>query len=206
MNKTWYWFRNVFWYHYRWHTIGALCAVFFVVYFTVSMVTKETPDFCYMLVADELGMDLPVDEWDGPAAEILGDLNGDGKVVIYGLMLGFSNSEMGMASRVKFFAEMTNEELLLIVMDEKLIEEMGDMAATGDGLMPLADLGLPSEAGRPWLVRVEPPPLFRAIGVERDFYLFVKALTPEKRERPEVRARFEQAAKFAKMLLEMSNP
>ncbi|MCL2747116.1 MAG: hypothetical protein FWE59_00480 [Oscillospiraceae bacterium] len=200
-----HWFQNTFWYHYKWHTIGVLGGIALVAFSVASVLGREIPDFKYILVADGFAGDTYI-EWTDLATERLADLNGDGQVIVHGMALGFSNSEMGMASRIKFQAELTNDELLVLVLDEATLTDLGYMVESGDFLMPLSDLGLPSLPDSPWLMRVDPPPSLESLGAVRDFYLCVRALTPEKRADPEIWVHYEQAIAFANMLWEMNQP
>ena len=196
-----HWFENKFWYHYKWHAIGVIGAVLMLALFVTSVINRETPDFIYLLAVEDFFGELQLDEWDDPAREHLSDLNGDGRVIIQSLFLAFDDSEMGMAARVKFTAEMLNDDLILMVVDKKTLSTLRD--DTGF-LLDLSELGLSPPEGSPWCKRVEPPSLLRQAGVKSDFYLCVKALSPQKRARPEVQASYEQAAAFARMIFEMS--
>jgi len=197
-----HWFRNTFWYHYKWHTIAILSAALMVVSFIVSMLNRELPDFSYVLAYEGVVGEISTDVWDDLARTALSDINGDGKVVLFGQALCFDDaSELGYASRVKFMTQLADDSLLLFVLDEATLR---DLDRQGEDFLPLSELGLPAESDRPWLLRVEPPALLRELGVDSDFYLCIKALPPKKRDRPETQALYEQAAVFANIILETS--
>ena len=196
-----HWFQNSFWYHYKWHAVAGLCVTLFAVSFIVSLIGRERPDFSYLFAIEDQPGPAPLEAWNEFAEQRLSDSNGDGKVIVRGVGLGFNDSPAGIANRITFTALMTDDETLLMVLDESALAGFEGQA---DVFLPLSELGLPSEPGRPWLLRVEPPVLYRRLGIERNFYLCVKALTPEKRARSGTQTLYEQAAEFGRMLLEMS--
>ena len=202
LKRAGHWFTNVFWYHYKWHAVIALFLTLVAGYSLVSIINQERPDFTYLFAVEGRLVEAEVlDEWNQSAGDRLADVNGDGKVVVFGSPLGFDGSEYGMANRMKFTAEISSDDLLLLVVDESTLAGFEDQS---DFFLPLGELGLPSDPDRLWTLRVEPPAGIRMRGVEEAFYLCVKDLPPEKRARPEIRAQYEQAAVFAGMLIEFS--
>ena len=199
-----HWFQNVFWYHYKWYFLGSLFIAVLAVFFVVTIASSSAPDFSYILALEGVEGSLPLDDWDIPAAQRLADLDGDGKVTIGSRMLGLTDSQMGMASHVVFTAELMSGDCLLMVLDEATLSRLGDAHEQSKALLALSELGLPSEADRPWLARVAPPPILRAVGYTEDCFLCIKGRSSGAASGKNAGQAYEQAALFAEMLLEMS--
>ena len=71
-----------YWYHYKWHTLGAIAVVVVLAVLIVQMVTKNEPDYTLNIVTEK-PLAQPVLNWLKAELEVYGqDLDGDGYVEV----------------------------------------------------------------------------------------------------------------------------
>ena len=81
MNKALKWLDN-FWYHYKWTVIIVAFVAIFLVVAVGQMVNKEKVDAYVMYAGPTSFMPSEIDEMQSAFANVMGDLNGDGKRVV----------------------------------------------------------------------------------------------------------------------------
>ncbi len=201
MKRFLHWFQNSFWFHYKWHTLGALFVGVLVILFVIDMVNKENPDFSYIVAFEGYALPDLLTGIDRSAEEVLSDINGDGKVIVSGEALGLDDSQMGVASRVKFTTMLVDANNLVFILDTPT---MNMLAREENAFVPLDTLGLPVDDGNPSFLRVDQTPAFQALGLTGDFplYLCLKQLTQEQLLQPHTQAQMQQAVAFARFLLQ----
>lgn len=196
-----HWFRNSFWYHYKWHTLGALFGVILITMMIVELANREHPDFTYVMALESVALSEQLNELDSLAEGVLKDTNGDGEVLVRGTMLGFDDrTQMGMAARIKFTAELSDSNMLLFILDEPTATQRQELIGA---FLPLSELGLPSEPAYPHMLRVDDSPVFRRMGLQDNIRLYacIKALPTDERAKDDVRAAYEQAVEMVRLLI-----
>lgn len=135
IDKIKYWFTNVFWFHYRFHTIAVLGGLVILAAVIQSCVTNRDPDFTVAVVTY---MPLTYNETEKLREELaghIGDINGDGIETAEFLHLNFgaSDPQIEASMRMMVAAQAQRNSILLFIFDGDTLEELRE-------LMPFADL------------------------------------------------------------------
>lgn len=134
------WFEN-YWYHYKWHTIAGLFLFTMLFVLVRDFASKERYD-CTVLLASRTRVSMEQQE---RLAELLEqyqvDLDGDGVVNVMLSTVQFPpddsgiNAQMQMAEQVRFIAEISSGESMLMILDSYAEEMLGQ-----ESVEMLADL------------------------------------------------------------------
>ena len=126
IDKFKYWFTNIFWFHYRLHTIAVIIGAAAVISVIASFASNREPDF---IVAAVTYAPLSYEETDfvrdGLAGHI-GDLNGDGAQTaeFLQIFLGAEDPQMEIVMRTMLVTQPQRGIILLYIFDEAAFEEM----------------------------------------------------------------------------------
>ncbi|MDR0325383.1 MAG: hypothetical protein LBI19_04715 [Oscillospiraceae bacterium] len=140
-----YWLTNVFWYHYRVHTIVVAFAVLVAAFSIYSAVTREETDFVFIVASEQPVSDMQGEALSGFWAEHVDSVTNLGYSVLY---LG-EISEQTMAGWQLFQIGMIGEEYSLFIIGESMI------GALEENIMifyTAEELGLPSAGPLPELI------------------------------------------------------
>ncbi|GHU90181.1 hypothetical protein FACS1894202_09570 [Clostridia bacterium] len=113
------WFKNVYLYHYKWHTIAIAAVAVFLVYAVVSVVTKIDPDY-KVLIGTKNPFDMQaVDAMSDELEAFLPDLDGDGRVVVEINSMYFGGDDpVSVNYRMAFVTMLSDSDILLVLTDE----------------------------------------------------------------------------------------
>ena len=115
-----------YWYHYKWHTLGAFAVVVVLAVLIVQMVTKNEPDYTLNIVTEK-PLAQPVLNWLKAELEVYGqDLDGDGYVEVRIDNLYMSDSTqsgMAMANAQKLTVHMGAGDALFFAFEPKYYEQ-----------------------------------------------------------------------------------
>ena len=115
-----------YWYHYKWHTLGAIAVVVVLAVLIVQMVTKNEPDYTLNIVTEK-PLAQPVLNWLKAELEVYGqDLDGDGYVEVRIDNLYMSDSTqsgMAMANAQKLTVHMGAGDALFFAFEPKYYEQ-----------------------------------------------------------------------------------
>ncbi|MDR3207230.1 MAG: hypothetical protein LBT60_02760 [Oscillospiraceae bacterium] len=186
-----HWWRNSFWFHYKWHSLGVLALLALLALIFTEVLGRVHPDLYYTATLKGIGISTSFDELDAHLLPLMEDLNGDGQIVLQSELLGVDESEIGMAVGMKFTIQLLDDNISLFLLDRATADELAEQS---DAFLPMADFGLTGEADEPWLLRVDDKPMLSGIPVleGRPFYACVKVFSPAEWENPDIRARFDQ--------------
>lgn len=123
------WFEN-YWYHYKWHTIAGLFLLFVIVTFVADMLGKEVYDTevsvnCKTAISYEQS-----DQMSRLLSQYATDYDGNGEVNV-GVNLNVfppneTDAQMMMAAQVKFAAEVSEGNSMIMIMDDYIYDQIGD--------------------------------------------------------------------------------
>lgn len=117
-----YWFTNVFWYHYGKISIAAVAALTVVIVLTVQAINKERYDLNIAIVVDgDITFD-QADEFKKHIYDSVGDINGDGKVIINVQTLNIGDEQDFQTTHEHLQLYLSLPEYTIFIMDEKYSE------------------------------------------------------------------------------------
>lgn len=201
IGKFRHWFTNVYWYHYKWHTIAAAIAIFFVILFIHDIVTRVDPDFQMIIVSKEYVSNDQLAEITEIAQNAAGDVNGDSREYVCLNPISLAEGQMQYANTMKLAALLSDGSIVVYVMDADTVE----IYKNQDLFEPLESLGLTGTDGDKYLVEVDGLPVFKrcfeaygAAGTK--YYAGFRYIPDDKRGDPETQARYQAAEKVMKAL------
>ncbi|MCL2704199.1 MAG: hypothetical protein FWE91_11425 [Defluviitaleaceae bacterium] len=135
-----YWFTNVYWYHYRAHTIVGLAIIVFAIYSVVSFVTsrEEEVDFFFAIVTV-----MPAHHAQG---EMLEEFFAEHGYRTKGNVMSLPGDGSDMATWQLLMVTLVNEQYALYIVGESMLYYFGEQA---DGFWAIEELGLQASALSP---------------------------------------------------------
>ena len=120
-----YWFTNVFWFHYRLHTIGIIIASVFLFSMIHSIATKRDPDLVVVVAAAyefDLGYAMELrEELEG----LVNEMTGRDNAVVEFVALNLSGAtEVGVASIQLLSVHLVRQDTLLFILGADVINNM----------------------------------------------------------------------------------
>lgn len=113
-----------YWYHYKWHTIGAVAVLVVLAVLIGQMVTRDPSDYTLVLVTEEA---VPQAVLDRLAAELEAagaDLDGDGKIEVAIDSLTMSgDTQTGMVGPMKLQAHLASADVMLFAFEPSMYEQ-----------------------------------------------------------------------------------
>ena len=162
-----HWFVNVFWYHYRWHTIGFIAAALMIGSLIYSFAVSKERDVPYMMLSAgmrEAAVTASLDEF---LSETFGDVNGDGTVFNKGDYIDLNMSDTAdpqvvMASQTRLYGTLMGRECALLIYTEGVLDlyEEDDMIVYLD----LAKQGIAAAGDHPGRADVTGHPAIEGAG------------------------------------------
>ena len=124
-----YWFKNVFLYHYRVHVIVALCVIIFGSLIIYEFATNEETDYTITIATDKAVTESMLEGLSDIVAETVGDLNGDGNVVVevinYQISLANISEDQSNYLTALDSLIMGEPNNVLYILSEELVERYG---------------------------------------------------------------------------------
>lgn len=135
-----------YWYHFRWHTIGAIALIIVISVMVVQCASRESYDFItvvYTHTALDSGRAEKIEEYIEKYAE---DIDGDGKISVEVVDCSFndtqSNSQTNQAAIAKIQAMIAAEpKAVLYIFDEKGLNDLNALKEGGFFEVEPLDLG-----------------------------------------------------------------
>lgn len=155
--RFFYWFKNVFLYHYRWQTACGLVILILAAFFVRDIFAKTTPDFQFVAVSNAYISDEHLAEMTAIASSIFKNPDTDegGNCFGHGMYMG-AEGEWAMAMYTKLSTFFVDAEVRFFIFDYAFIDPFFD---TPEGFIDLAERGYPAESGKPWLIELTGRPL-----------------------------------------------
>ncbi len=192
MKKFKHWFVNVYWYHYKLHTLGGLFGALILGIMIYSGVTRVTPDVFLTLASAE-----PVAFTQSDMiTDYLAEKDG-GEMVFASNALQLSEaSDPAMASWEQLHIALIDEERTLFIVGESMREFFSDLT---DSFMSAEEMELPADAENPCMVPLTGAPILADVGLVEEA---VFGLVKRPPENPEDAERFENAIQCLRWVLE----
>lgn len=177
-----HWFVNVFWYHYKWATLGGLFALVLVISILVSILGKRDADFGYMMVQLDAFPDTATEEMNTLLTDTLGDVNGDG-VPYYDAQTFDLRSdssitpEFVVANTTRFAGVLSGHEMSLIFFADGSLDSFGEDVA----FLDLNAYGIRTGTDDPYRLNVTQHPAVQSAGFgNAQVYAAVFAMVKDK--------------------------
>ena len=114
-----YWFTNVFWYHYGKMSIAAVVVLTVVIILTVEAVNKEKYDLNIAVVLSGEISYSQIDEFNKCLYDTVGDVNGDGKIVINVQTINIGDGERFEDNHERLQLYMALPEYTIFIMNDE---------------------------------------------------------------------------------------
>lgn len=194
-HKFKYWFRAVFWCHFRYHALFCIVAAVFLVWLVCDLTKSNYHDLDYVVAGDQLVLTEQLQELNQHFLETLDDVDGDGKVTIGQQMLctyDDGSSDMAYMSGQKLSVTFADDQIVLYIMDQELMEFF---AAEG-ALAPLAEFGIVSDSK--YYVRVDENRAFRESHIPPGdgWYMALKMVNVDRSKNEGVRQKYQEAVEM----------
>lgn len=114
-----------YWYHYKWHTLGAITAAIVLTVLIVQMVTKEKPDYELVVVTKNAVLQETLDHMEAALEQYGRDLNGDGQVDvrIQNIWLGESQDQMAVANQQRFVLSISTGDAMFYAFTPEVYQD-----------------------------------------------------------------------------------
>jgi len=212
--KLWYWFTNVYWYHFRTITLVALFGIIMLVILIGDIVNRPNDDIGVIVAGDtyvSLEQERGILEY---LRNCVDDVNDDGEITVAHQTLCTSAVDSDLegddlknaeqydefveASKNKLMISFADDQFLLYIMDESHME-----AYSSDGAMePLENFGIKSENG--YYIPVGNSELFKSIGINEDpenIWCIGIKVKADSRDNNKILPKYEQAAKALRSIV-----
>ena len=120
--RLFYWFTNVFWYHYGKISIAAVVALTLVIVLTVEAINKERYDLNMAIILNGEISNTQIDEFKELLYETVGDVNGDGKIAINVQTINVADEQSFADNHSRLQLYLALPEYTIFIMDEQYSE------------------------------------------------------------------------------------
>lgn len=207
--KLSYWFKNVYWYHFRVATFAVVLVAILAVTFISDVFFREYNDLDYIVGGAVFAETVKMNAISEDFAEILTPEGAEEPAKI-GYQMLCTQSIMGTGDKADVFDEgsranidkitvtMADDEILLFFFDKKYAEWYADQGA----FEPLSEFGIESE--NEFFVRVDDTEFFKKYDVANQNGIFaaIKVKTPSREKNERILQKYENAAAVIKGILE----
>ncbi len=215
--KLWYWFTNVYWYHFKKITILGLFGVILLIVLICDIINKPNDDTGVIIAGDNYVSLEQERGIVGYIESVIDDANGDGEISVAYQTLCTSAADSDLedgdrksaeqydefvqANQNKLLISFADDQFLLYIMDKVHMEKYIESGA----LEPLETFGVSSE--NPYYLPVGESSLFAQLGIENpagnEWCAGIKVIADSRADNKKIEAKYEQAVKALKMLAEI---
>ena len=144
-----YWFKNIYWYHYKWHTLIGIAVLIMAVTFIYDMLSSVTPDFQFVVASRQYISDESIENLSEIARNAFLDTDPDSPAIIQGHSIYYNEQDqMGIASMQKFAVMMADDSVSFFIIDGDIQKLFFTEPV---GFFDLGELGFRTAPGMPWL-------------------------------------------------------
>lgn len=160
-----HWFVNVFWYHYKWATLGTVFGIVLLISVLVSIFGQRDPDFGYMMVDSGVFAEDATTDMNALLIEHLGDVNGDGVPYFDGQVYDFrTDSSLGaeyvIANTTRFAGALSSHTMSLVFFAEGSLDQFADTIS----FLNLEEYGIHTGTDDPYSIDVTKYPAIQSAG------------------------------------------
>ncbi len=196
--KFCYWFKSVYWYHFKYHTLGAILLIVALITLIGDVAGREYNDLDYILGG---AVYAETEQMDELSAYLGSFIKEDGTARVGGQMLCTTSAmgtgtpalafdEYAAASIQKIQISFADDEVLLFILDK----EYADWYRKEGAFEPLSTFGIESDDG--YLVRIDDAKIIKKLGIESDggVYIGIKVKTEQREKKERIAKKYENAA------------
>lgn len=202
IKKLGYWFKNVYWYHFKTHTYLAVVAIIILTIFICDIVNRIDNDFDFVLLGESPIESEKMELLSEYFSARIPDINDDGKITVGYQMLYTGQDgqydELAIANEKKLEVSFADDRYVLYIMDK---EHMENFAAKG-AFEPLESFDIKSE--NQFCVPISQSDAFIKIGIPSDgsdtWYVGLKVITKERAEDAQTMKKYHAAAELIEEL------
>lgn len=212
--KLGYWFKNVYWYHFKVITLVALFAIILLIIFIGDMMNKPNDDLGVILCGEAFLSFEQEEQVANKIKEVIEDVNGDGEITIafQSLTSASADTEASEASKdaaapYDQFIVANEQKLTLSFADDQFILYILDQIHmdpfVADGAMePMETFGIESE--NPYCIPLADSTWFQELGIqsmpENGWYAGIKMINDSRGKDEKIQAKYENAARVLRIL------
>lgn len=217
--KLWYWFTNVYWYHFKTITLLALFGIVMLIILIGDIINRPNDDVGVIIAGDNY---VSFEQEQGMVEYIkanVEDVNGDGEVSVAYQTLCTSAFDSDLAeddrknaeqydefvdaSKKKLMISFADDQFLLYIMDKEYM----DMYVADGAMEPLINFGINSENG--YYIHVGESSIFKKLGIYdepgKEWCAGIKVNADSRINNPKIQKKYEQAANVLKVLAGLIN-
>ncbi len=197
-----------FWYHYKVLVLFLAFVIFSVVYLGADVMRKQDPDMTTVYVSDVYGSEIQFRRVEPSVAEIVEDLNGDGRVRLNYRMLIVKQkdiSKFDMDYMQAFNYSFMDKDTRLYFLEERFLQEKEAYFEPLDDVLPpqLLEKGIKNKEGRVYAVPMEGSAVAEEMDLARPgMYMAVKKIMDTEKQHDYLYTQQEKAKLVVKYILE----
>ncbi|MBR6522294.1 MAG: hypothetical protein IKT47_06475 [Oscillospiraceae bacterium] len=157
---TKYWFKEVFWPHYGKLSIALVVALIVAIVLTVEAANKPQYDFHMVVAMDDFITYDDTEELRNVIAPAVGDVNGDGKILLDVQVISLSDPENLEVNQQRLQLAFAQYEYTLYILDE----QYSATYCHREYFDPIADYGFAADPDEPRRMNVSDVPLMQRLG------------------------------------------
>ena len=193
-----YWFKAVYWYHFKYHTLGAILAIVALVTIIGDIAGREYNDLDFILGGAVFADITQMQE----LSDYLGSFIKEDGTAKVGRQMLCTTSSMGTGDTALVFDEYTaasiekikisfaDDEILLFLLDKKY----ADWYSREGAFEPLSTFGI--EGDSEYVVRVDDSEIIKRLGIQSDngIYAAIKVITESRQKKERIVQKYNNAA------------
>ncbi|MEG2378196.1 MAG: hypothetical protein RSC43_07575 [Clostridia bacterium] len=202
MKKFAFWFKNVFWYHFKFQTLLVLFGLILVAIFVGDMVNRIDNDADFIMAGNTMATSEQMTALSDDFKALTPDINEDGKITVGYQMLSTSPDEgyekIAQAMETKLGVVMADDRYLLFVLDKAHMEALAAQGA----FEPLTTFGIASN--NRFCVPVSDSAALKNANIPAapgGWYAGIKVITDDRKKNENTMKKYDVAAELMKKLM-----
>lgn len=121
-----------YWYHYKWHTLGALFVIVVLTVLIGQMVNRDDPDYTLMLATEYGVPDTAMQRFTAELEAVGRDLDEDGKVEVQVIAVAMGDGQTDVASAQRIMVHIAAGDVLFFAFEPAYYEQYVTQNSTED--------------------------------------------------------------------------
>lgn len=193
--KLVYWFKNVYWYNFKIHTLIGLFVIIMLTILICDMTNRVNNDLDFILAGNTTVSNEQMESITKQFSTLVPDINGDDKITVGYQMLstdmGDGYNELAVAAEQKLTVSFADDRFLLFILDA---EHMENLVAQG-AFEPLESFDI--QADDKYCINISESELFQTLDipeVDGGWYIGIKVINEARANDPETMKKYHAAA------------